>query len=103
MDFPFVAELLEYWLDYPPTHVLLKAWTGYERKGQRDSDWRSRRAEEMGDHNYKPSEQRSEKDELIARDLLSGGVRHVDCAPPHVQQAIERAKKGEHFMISGPA
>ncbi|MFI4922970.1 MAG: hypothetical protein ACHP6J_04575 [Burkholderiales bacterium] len=100
MDFPFVTDLLEYWLEFPPTHILLRGLAGYEWK--KESPGRSRKAEEMGDHNYRPSIPQAttlaEKDSQLAREFTTG-ARHLDCAPPHVQQAIERAKKGEHLLI----
>jgi hypothetical protein len=102
--FPDVVDLLEYWLEYPPTHLLLRAWTGFEGKGRRPDSARAKRAEEMGDYSYteKPMEE-SEKDMRIKQQLLSStNVRHADCAPGHIQQAIERAKKGEHFSIPKP-
>ncbi len=105
MDFPFVAELLEYWTNFPPTHVLLRWFSGYKgTEGRRQSNWRSRRAEEMGDHDYQPEKQvpeMTEKDSRIAAEFMTG-ARHLDCAAPHIQQAVERFKKGEHLLIPKP-
>jgi len=101
MDFPFVAELLEYWQDFPPVHLMFRSFIGYKGPEGRQSNWRSRRAEEMGDHGYRPEKQApetTEKDSRIAAEFLTG-ARHLDCAPPHVQQAVERFKKGEHLNV----
>jgi len=108
MDFPVVQELCEYWIDFPPDHELLRAIAGYDPKKSK-SNWRSRRAEEMGDHTYKPDfNQRQLEDEKEARikaDPLGRGpgtgARHVTAAPAHLQQAFERAKLGKQWEIPG--
>lgn len=30
------------------------------------------------------------------------GARHLDCAPTHIQEAIARAKSGQHMNIQKP-
>jgi len=99
MDFPVVTDLLDYWLEFPPEHLLLRGLAGYESKSTR----RGRRASEMQDERYKTSTSptESEKDARIAAEFITG-ARHLDCAPPHIQQAAERAKKGQHLNISPP-
>jgi len=58
----------------------------------------------MGDETYRPEmEAMTDKDLRIKDDFLrSTGARHLDCAPPHIQLAVERSKKGEHFAIAKP-
>lgn len=108
MDFPFVQELLEYWLEYPPTHLLVRVLAKYE--GKQKGNWgkderRARRATEMDDKDYRPEHKQipeaTPEDARIASQFITG-ARHLDCAPPHIQQAIERAKKGKHFDIPQP-
>lgn len=101
MDFPFVVELLDYWLEYPPVHLLVRAFTGF--KSERSNSWRAKRAQEIGDDSYRPERMPTvtENDAMVAREFTTG-ARHLDCAPPHIQQAIERAKKGEHLNIPHP-
>jgi hypothetical protein len=58
----------------------------------------------MGDETYKPeieaqSPAASDKDARIAADLLGTGVRHLDCAPGHIQMAAQRSKTGKHLQI----
>ena len=107
MDFPAVVELLDYWLEYPPEHLLLRAFVGYEgQKGRTGSDsWRQRRAEEMNDFNFKESKTDSSViPEPTAVQAITGGqsARKLDCAPPHIQLAVERAKQGKHMDIPEP-
>ena len=92
MDFPFVVELLEYWLEYPPAHILLRAMAKYEGKAQSKGNWRGRRAEEMQDNDYKPENEKETVTGDVKTALGTGGARHLDCAPPHIQQAVERFK-----------
>lgn len=82
MDFPFVLELLEYWADFPPVHLLLRAFVGFEGSTKAMS-----RKEQFADD--------------VVKALPSGntGARHLDCAPPHIQQAIERVKKKQHLEV----
>ncbi len=106
-EFPFVVELLEYWLEYPPEHLLLRAMAHYEGKSKKGrSNWRSRRAQEMDDEQYVPDlPEKSERSDLsIPREASDafGGTRHADCAPGHIQQAIERFKKHKHLDIPKP-
>jgi hypothetical protein len=104
MDFPFVVELLEYWLEYPPVHLLLRGLAGYKGQSGRPDSWRAKRAEEMGDQNYRPEKEvplMTEKDSRIASEFITG-ARHLDCAPGHIQQAVERVKKGKHLEIPKP-
>jgi hypothetical protein len=102
MEFPAVIELLDYWLEYPPDHLLLRMLAGYQGKKQRGgTNWRKIRAEEMGDMDYKPE---NEKPQSTAEDLRIAsqfitGARHLDCAPPHIQLAVERQKLGKHFEV----
>lgn len=61
----------------------------------------------MGDEGYRepqPDQPEGEKskNERIKKDLLGQGARHMDCAPGHVQQAIERAKLGKQWDIPKP-
>jgi len=92
--------LLEYWLDYPPVHLLLRSWVGY--KSRKGSDhWREQRAEEMGDSIYQPEKPipaMDEKDSRVAAEFTTG-AKHLDCAPGHVQEAIARLKRGEHMKV----
>ena len=109
MDLPDVLGLLEYWLDFPPEHVLLRALVGYEgRKRGRGfrTNWPSRkqRAEEMQDDVYKPeleAPEESEKDRMIRATTITE-ARHLDCAPGHVQVMIERFKQGRHLDFEDP-
>jgi hypothetical protein len=102
IDFPDVMDLLDYWLEYPPTHLLVRGLAGYKGK-QEQGNWRSKRAEEMGDMEYTP-EPKTEKEQRIASEFVpkTGSAKHLDCAPPHVQQAIERAKLGKHLEVPQP-
>jgi hypothetical protein len=102
MDFPFVQELLEYWLDYPPAHVLLRAQVGYDPKKQ---NWREHRANEVGDESYAPerksiaSRHSSSAEEVRMAMNSFTGARHLDCAPGHIQEAVARAKRGDHLNV----
>jgi hypothetical protein len=99
MDFPFVVELLKYWADYPPTHLLLRAMAHYEGSNDR-SNWRSRRAQEMGDETYVPKKpSQSDEDRRMAMTSFAGDGKHLDCAPIHIQEAVARFKRGEHLSI----
>ena len=104
MDFPAVVDLLEYWLECPPEHLLLRGMAQYEGKKER-GNWRKSRAEEMGDKNYKsePEQKPSATQEDVRMALESfTGARNLDCAPGHIQEAIARFKRGEHLVIPPP-
>ena len=84
-------------------HLLVRGLAGFSGQRKESSTWRSKRAEEMGDTNYRPEPApQSEKDRRIADEFITD-ARHLDCAPPHIQQAVERLKRGEHFNIPEPA
>jgi hypothetical protein len=70
---------------------------------------RSQRAKELGDTTYKerqvPNEHPSLSTENVARVLggpRSTGAKHITCAKPHVQQAVERMKRGEKMEFGEP-
>jgi hypothetical protein len=77
--------------------------------GKKMTSTRSQRARELGDVQYR--EERQEKNwedhpsvsgDNVAKVLgtpRSTGAKHITAAKFHVQQAIERAKKGEHLNI----
>jgi len=101
MEFPFVAELLEYWLEYPPEQLLLRMMSGYKRDTR---SARKQRADEMGDTTYVPekaNKRTATEEERQAINALGGptGARHLDCAPTHIQEAIARAQRGDHLKI----
>lgn len=111
MEFPFVGELLEYWRDYPPEHELLRGLAGYEGKKTDRSNWRKQRAQEMQDEAYIPEETRSEETQSepgekrpseFVPGMKPGGAKHLDCAPSHIQQAVERFKRRGHLEIPKP-
>jgi hypothetical protein len=99
-----VSQLLDYWAEYPPEHLLLRAMAHYEGRKDR-GNWRKERAKEMRDESYvEPVEKSvlaSSSDRQAAMEAFTGG-RHLDCAPTHLQEAVARAKRGEQFNIPKP-
>lgn len=59
----------------------------------------------MGDENYRGKPQPTTSGDPLAgktpQEALNSGARHKTCAPLHLQQAMERAKKGEHMNVPG--
>jgi len=101
-------DLLEYWAEFPPSHLLLRAMARYEgsektRMGK--SNWesgRAARAREMGDDTYSEKLDPAHKKETPVEAIGGAqgtGAKHIDCAKPHIQQAVERFKKGEHLNV----
>jgi hypothetical protein len=82
MEFPFVVELLEYWAQEPPTHILLKMQVGYEGP----------KAKRMMD-----PQTISKAMDLIAP--RSAGAQKVSRAPKHIREAVERAKLGKEMDV----
>lgn len=100
-ELPFVSELLEYWVEYPPSHLLLRMLARYEPK-HTGTNWRKQRADEMGDDRYVPKapKQPDRVNAQIVNEMIGGkGTRHVDCAPGHIQEAIARVKRGDHMKV----
>jgi len=110
IDFPDVLDLLDYWMDFPPEHLLLRALTGYE------PDEKAKKAKQMDDREYRPARARrssapsnAKAEELLQQQGTHGalgarqGARHKTAAPPHIQQAIERAKRGTLMEIPPPS
>lgn len=97
MDFPFIIELMEYWADYPPEHLLMRALVGYEGSAEA-----VRRGRQFGDDRRASKPTNVPTADKI-QDAIQGstGARHLDCAPPHIQLAIERAKLGKHLDVPG--
>lgn len=115
IDFPDVGELLDYWAEYPPEHLLLRAMAHYEGRKDR-SNWQKERATQMGDDSYVAEEENKEKtvfskrkdisivtaeEKRLALEAFTGG-RHLDCAPTHIQEAVTRTKQGKHMEIPKP-
>jgi hypothetical protein len=112
MDFPDVIELLEYWNEYPPAHLLLRALCHFDGKSKTTTapSKREKRAVEIGDEGYKP-EPEKQKAGISTNDAsrmigMMGvsvkPVKHMDCAPGHIQEAIARAKRNVQFDIPPP-
>jgi hypothetical protein len=111
MYWPDVLEMLDYWLEFPPEHLLLRAMAGYEgakSKGRKKSNWtsRRRRAEEMQDETYNEQQEKTDnerleddKDRMIRQTTIPDRARHLDCAPGHVQVVIEKFKLGKQMEI----
>jgi len=104
MDFPFVVELLDYWLECPPEHLLLRTMAQYE--GQKKADVvpmdsrRKQRAIEMGDTVYQPPPaQEGVASAAVAS--IGGRMQNKAFAPGHIKEAIDRAKRGEQLNIPG--
>lgn len=95
--FTDVIDLLTYW------HKLFSD----KQPGGRSR--RARRAKELGDTTYKerqaPDGDSSVSGENVARvlgDTRSTGAKHITCAKPHVQQAVERMRRGEKMDFGEP-
>jgi hypothetical protein len=107
MEFPFVMELLDYWLEWPPEHVLIKLDTGYEgpkkdgKSKQESAEQlrRRKRAEEMGDTTYKPEGDLSEGQKVVQ--TMGANIQNKAFAPGHIKEAIDRAKRNTMMDIPG--
>jgi hypothetical protein len=99
-----VLDLFEYWTEYPPAHLLLRALVGFEgsdKQQRRPSSARARRAREFGDDSYRPDDPSLRKETPM--EAIGGrgtGAKHIDCAKPHIQQAIERMKKDPNWDVT---
>lgn len=58
----------------------------------------------MGDFGYRP-EVEEEREKLLQAppQVFETGARHITAAPGHVQEAIERVKRGQHLDLPKPS
>lgn len=73
MPFIDIVELFDYWVEYPPAHILLRGYTGYE-----------------------PKEKETKGDPLVTALQIAGSnikAKSMKNAPPDVQAKFARLKE----------
>jgi hypothetical protein len=79
MEFPDALELMSYWAEYPPEHLLLKGYVGY--KGPRGGKVKTANGGQDG------TERKGKE--------LEYGKKDWDSFPSYVREAIEKRRTGE--------
>ena len=90
--------------------------------GKGHGNRRQERAKQMNDETYVPEQPATKNDLVLGRAVPAQGqdpearpspqaeelraamssfgeARHLDCAPTHIQEAVARAKRGEHLKV----